>query len=93
VQIASSVGATITLTDPHGDVCRQLLQERDKTRAWCLDAARDLGQADSHINVLQDALTISEHKTNLVQMMLAEAEAKIIGKLSQPYFKPRLPLF
>jgi hypothetical protein len=37
---------------------------------------------DFHLNALQDALTISENRANIVQTRLAEAEARIIGEIS-----------
>jgi chromosome segregation ATPase len=86
MQIASFVGPTITPTDPHDNVCRQFLQERDEARAQYSNAARDLKRVDSRINALQDALTILEHKNDLVQMRLAEAKAKTMGKPSQSPF-------
>jgi hypothetical protein len=36
---------------------------------------------DFHLNVLQDALTISEHRANSTQTRLAEAEARIMGEI------------
>jgi hypothetical protein len=37
---------------------------------------------DFHMNALQDALTISENRANIVQTRLAEAEARITGEIS-----------
>jgi hypothetical protein len=36
---------------------------------------------DFHLNVMQDALTISENRDNTVQVRLAEAEARITGEI------------
>ena len=46
------------------------------------NATRDLGRMDLHLNALQDALTISEHRANSTQARLAEAEARIMGEIS-----------
>jgi hypothetical protein len=69
--------------DSHGDDVRQLLQERDEARAWYFNAAHDLGRMDFYLNILQDALTISENRANSVQMRLAEAEARITGEIAR----------
>jgi hypothetical protein len=37
---------------------------------------------DFHLNMMQDALTISENRANTIQMRLAEAEARITGEIS-----------
>jgi len=46
------------------------------------NATRDLGRMDFHLNALQDALTILEHRANSTQARLAEAEARIMGEIS-----------
>ena len=46
------------------------------------NATHDLGQADFHLNALQDALTILEHRADSTQARLAEAEARIMGEIS-----------
>ena len=63
------------------DVCR-LLHERDEARALYSNAVCDLGWMDFHLSAMQDALTISENRSNTVQMRLAKAEARIIGENS-----------
>ena len=46
------------------------------------NATHDFGQMDFHLNVLQDALTISEHRANSTQARLAQAKARIMGEIS-----------
>ena len=50
------------------------------------NATCDLGRMDFHLNVLQDALTISEYRANSTQVRLAEAEARIMGEISTIIF-------
>jgi hypothetical protein len=45
------------------------------------NAVHDLGQMDFHLNMMLDALTISENRANTVQMRLAKAEARITGEI------------
>ena len=46
------------------------------------NAICDLGRMDFHLNALQGALTISEHRANSTQARLAMAEARIMGEIS-----------
>ena len=46
------------------------------------NATHDFGRMDFHLNMLQDTLTISEHRANSTQARLAEAEARIMGEIS-----------
>ena len=50
------------------------------------NATRDLGRMDLHLNALQDAVTISEHRADSTQVRLAEAEARIMGEISTIIF-------
>ena len=50
------------------------------------NATHDLGRMDFHLNALQDALTILEHRANSTQVRLAEAEARIMGEMSNTIF-------
>ena len=58
--------------------CQRLRHQEDPT---C-----DLGRMDLHLNALQDVLTVSEHRADSTQARLAEAEARIMGKMSTTIF-------
>jgi hypothetical protein len=62
-------------------------RERDKARALYSNVVCDLGRMNFHLNVMHDALTISENRANIVQMRLVKAKARIIGEISydDPY--------
>jgi hypothetical protein len=69
-------------SDSHGNNIRRLLQERDESRTWYSNAARDLGRMVFHLNALQGALTNSENRGNSAQARLAEADARTKGENS-----------
>ena len=50
------------------------------------DATCDLGWMDLHLNMLQDALTASEHRADSTQARLAEAKARIMGEMFTTIF-------
>ena len=50
------------------------------------DVIRDLEWMDFHLNMLQNALTILEHRANSTQARLAEAEARIMAEMSTTIF-------
>ena len=50
------------------------------------NGTHDLGWIDLHLNALQDALTISEHRADSTQVKLAKAKVRIMGEMSTIIF-------
>lgn len=74
--------AASPLLSSNEDIIHHLLRERDEFRALHSDASHDRDRAYLHLKMMQDALTSSENKVNILLTELNASISRFEGRMS-----------